>query len=163
MQLIRKFSPVLSLVLLIVLFIGWNALVWKTTTVIPWSVWLFTSFVCTLSWSFSTMSRIRQINAILCGLTLLSGILLVGDMVGLTILWPVFVLAGLAAVHLYLYDLAARSSIYKGTMRYLLLLPALLTVCPIIGLYAWNTTLKAAWIGLLLMVMLAVIGLFKKT
>jgi hypothetical protein len=161
MQLIRKFSPVLSLIVLIVLFIGWTALDWKTTTVVPWAVWLFTLFVCTLSWSFSFTPRIRKAAAVLCALTVLPGILLIGNVAGLHTLWSLFVLAGFAAVHLYLYEIAARSALYKGTMRYVLLIPGVLTVCGIVGLYAWNMSLKAAWVGLLLIVVLAVIGVLR--
>jgi hypothetical protein len=159
MVLVRKLSPVICLIALVVILIGRMAMEWNITTILPWSIWILVQFICTLSWSVSTTPVIKAINAVISGIVLITGISLVSGFGEISSLWAFFVLAAFTSVHSYLYDLSMSSSVFRGTRRFVLFLPVGMTLYAIIGLFGWNGGLKAAWIGLFLMVILAIAAL----
>lgn len=159
MRIVLNLIPALFCSLLFLLFIGWNSLDWRATVVLPYAAWMIVLLVSSLAWRVSLSPRIRQINAGLLVIALLVGILLVTGAVGMRSVWEVFVLIGFAGVNLYLYDLARTSGVYSGNKAYILLLPLVLTVYSLLGLFCWNGNLALAWGGLLLLVVLALIGL----
>jgi hypothetical protein len=159
MVLFRKLSPVICLIVLVILLIGRTAMEWNVTAILPWAIWMLVQFICTLSWSVSTTPLIKKINALINGIVLLLGICLISGFGEMSSLWAFFVLAAFTSVHIYLYDLSIRSSVFRGTRRFILLIPVCMTIYAIIGLFGWNGGLKAAWIGLLLMVILTITAL----
>lgn len=160
MKLLRNSLPVVCLALLLLFFIGWNWLDWSTTGLIPWSVSVLVLFVCSLSWALSSSTGIKRASAVLTVIAVVPGIALITGMAEFRSLWALFVLTGFAGAVLYLYDLAKSSALYKGVFQYLLLVPVALIVYALIALFGWNGALLPAWIGLLLLLLLAVIGLF---
>lgn len=162
MKLLRNSLPIVCFATLLLFWIGWSWLDWATTTLLPWTIALFALFVCSLSWAMSTSPTVRRLNALLTIAAAIPGIILVFDLAGIRSLWAFFTLAGFGSVLLFLYDTARSSSIYKGGLKYVLLVPPALVLYAVIALFGWNGSLFPAWIGLLLMVLLAVIGLLGK-
>lgn len=160
MKLLRNSLPVVCLALLLLFFTGWNWLDWSTTGLLPWSVSVLVLFVCSVSWALSPSPVLRRINAALTAIAVLLGIALIAGMAEFRSLWALFVLTGFAGAVLYLYELTKTSSLYNGVFRYVLLVPVLLIVYAMIALFGWNGALFPAWIGLLLLMVLALIGLF---
>lgn len=151
--------PLACFTALAVLFVGWNWLDWKTTSVLPWSIWVLVLFLCSVSWRSTMTPWLKKLNAGLFALAFVAGILLISGTAEITILWGFFVFAGFTSVHLYLYDLARNSAFFKGVFAYLLLIPILLTAYTVAMLYINNGSLGLAWLGLILAILFAMTGL----
>lgn len=159
MKLALNLLPLACFAVLLIFFIGWNWFDWRSTLVLPWSIWLLVLFVCSLSWRYTTTLWVKRLNTLFFGMVMLIGILLVSGLLEIRYSWSLFVLAGFGSIHLYLYDIARTSTLYKGFFGYLLLVPMLLTVYAITLLYLFNGSLALAWIGLMLAVLFALTGL----
>jgi hypothetical protein len=161
MKLLRNSLPVVCFALLLLFLAGWTWMDWSVTRLLPWAAVLLVLFVCSLSWAMSASPGFRRVHAAwMILIAIIPGALLVTGLAEFRAIWGILTLAGLGSILLYLYETARSSSVYSGALQYLLIFPPLLVVYALIAVFGWNGTLFPAWMGLLLMVLLAVIGLF---
>lgn len=162
MKLLRNSLPVVCVALLLLFFAGWYWMDWSLTRLLPWSAALLVLLICSLSWALSGLPGMQRIHAAWTFASIVPGILLVTGLAEFGTVWALLTLAGLGSVLLYLYGIARSSSVYSGAARYVLVFPPLLVIYAVIAVFGWNGSLFPAWIGLSLMIVLAVIALFRK-
>lgn len=157
---ILNLIPLLLLMLVLTVFIGWFWLDWRLTVVLPYMICAVVLLLGSLTWRLATDKLIRKIAAGTLGLSVITSLLFLLGVLPMYQLWTIFVLCAFGSVQLYLADTGIKASFLKGKMQYIPFVPVAFSLISIVGTYAWDGNLAGAWLGLILSVILALLGLF---
>lgn len=163
---ILQFIPITCFGFILLFLTGWTWFNWHITTVLPYLIAFLDLFLASIAWQTSRTKWVKQTSTLLFLSALLFGVLLVLEVIPIKSIWAIFVLIGLSSIHLYLYELAKGSGIYTRNFKLILLLPLILTVSSVVGLYLWNGSLTIAWLSLILTILLSLVGViagYKRT
>jgi len=157
------FSCFLSILTFLV---GWTWFDWHITTVLPYLIAFSVLFLSSLAWQSSSTKWVKQLSVFLFLIALVSSATVVLELTTIKSIGALFILIGLSSIQLYLYELAKQSMLFRGYFKTILLVPLLLTILSIIGLYSWNGSLIIAWLSLGVATILSLVGLiagYKRT
>lgn len=158
MKRILPFIPITCFGFILLFLTGWTWFNWHITTVLPYLIAFLDLFLASIAWQTSRTKWVKQATTLLFFSSLLFGGLLVLELIPIKSIWSIFVLIGLSSIHLYLYELARGSAIYTRYFKVILLLPLILTVSSVAGLYLWNGSLTIAWMSLAIAILLSLVG-----
>jgi len=158
MRFLLNILPFILLAYLVLCGVGVYSLGWKISTAIPCSAAAICSFICSLSWRATPEGPAGKLNGVIFLIAAVLSVLLVMDSSLIRLLWLPMTISVFASIHVYLFEVARKSVIFSGGRTILLMLPIVVNVIVIAGLFLWNGSIAFATIGFIAAVIFALLS-----